>query len=957
MESQPDFSDLPEFCRERVRLQWRDYQNHPDAKNLPPAVIATLPKAWAGSAFIAQSCLREPALLGSLAASAALDHAPDGDEYRRALAAALEGAADESGLMRTLRRFRRRETVRIAWRDLAGWASLDDTLSALSALADVIIDTAVGRLDEELRARYGQPCGPDGEPVRLVVLGMGKLGGGELNFSSDIDLIFSFAHVGQTDGARALDNADYFKRLVQGLIRVLDEPTEDGFVYRVDARLRPFGDSGPLAMSFSGVEDYYQIHGRDWERYALIKARPVAGDLTGGETLLRTLRPFVYRRYLDYNAFDALRSMKRLIEQQVASKGLEDNIKLGAGGIREVEFIAQAFQLIRAGHEPRLQKRSLQPVLSLLGELGLLPPHAVDNLHKAYAFLRRVENRLQEANDQQTHELPRTEQARALLAYTMDFTGWPAFAAALDGHRRRVRQQFEAVFSSPQAEENEDAETRALAALWQLEVPDERACELLAGIGIDDAGPVMDAIHSLRNGALYRGLGEQGRRRLAQLMPLLLKAVGGLEAPGLVFMRVLEVIEAIAGRVTYIALLVENPMALSQLVRLCAASPWITHQLARHPILLDDLLDPRTLNSPPARGELEAALTEQMRKVDPGDREREMDELRRFKQTSTLRVAAAEVSGRMRLMVVSDHLTDIAEAILAEALQMARAQMVERYGRPLIDETREEAPFAIVAYGKLGGIEMSYASDLDLVFLHDGRSDQVTDGARAIEHHLFFVRLAQRVIHLLSTQTAAGSAYEVDLRLRPSGRAGLLVTGVDAFRRYQDENAWTWEHQALVRARPVAGSAELGRRFGEVRDTVLRRQRDPDELRAAVRDMRLKMRENLETHGHGRFDLKQGEGGITDIEFMCQYAVLRWASAHPLLTRYTDNIRILEGLHAAGLIEAEDERLLADAYRTYRARIHALALQEAPSLVAVEEFRELRDGVARLWRAWLEEGR
>lgn len=953
MKNQPDFSVVPELCRERIRLQWQDYVRDAEVSILPPAIIDTLPGVWAASAFVAQSCLRTPALLSDLAGSGELERPRGGGEYART-AGAARAVDDETGLMQALRYMRRREMVRIAWRDLAGWAALDETLDELSALADAMIDTTVTWLEASLRDRFGDPRGPDGEDCRMVVLGMGKLGGGELNFSSDIDLILAYPYVGHTDGRRTLDNASYFKQLAQDLIRVLDQHTEDGFVYRVDTRLRPFGDSGPLAMSFAGLEDYYQLHGRDWERYALIKARPVAGDQAAGDMLLRMLKPFVYRRYLDYNTYEALRGMKRLIEQQVARKGLEHNIKLGPGGIREIEFIAQAFQLIRAGHEPSLQSRALLPVLERLGEADLLPAHAVDNLCSAYGFLRRVENRLQAAADQQTHDLPRSEEARILLAFSMGYADWGAFEADLEEHRRHVREQFESVFSSPQVEDEEDEETRTLSALWQLEVSDARARELLVGIGIEDAGPAVEAIRALRQGALYRGMGDQGRRRLGQLMPLLLKAVSGLDRPGGVLMRVLEVVEAIAGRVTYIALLVENPMALSQLIKLCAASPWITHQVARHPILLDDLLDPRTLNSPPGRDALEADLAEQMTRVDPGDQEREMDELRRFKQTNALRVAAAEVSASLRLMRVSDHLTHLAEVILERALDMAWTQMTERYGRPVIaDRLDAEAQFAVIAYGKLGGIEMSYASDLDLVFLHDGSDHQSTDGARPVDHHVFFVRLAQRVIHLLSTQTAAGSAYEVDLRLRPSGRAGLLVTSLDAFRRYQEQDAWTWEQQALVRARPVAGSVDLGERFGQVRAATLGRERDPDQLRTAVADMREKMRAGLLVRQAGRFDIKQGEGGISDIEFMCQHAVLRWTAEYPALARYTDNIRILEGLRAQRLIDEDHEQLMADAYRAYRSRIHALALQEAPALADDAEFADYRRGVIELWHRWL----
>lgn len=953
MQERLDFTSLPDSARALVERQWRECGAK--AEHWPKPVLASLPRVWACSRFVAQSCLRDPALMQELTAAGVLERDYQQDEMASRLERELGADADEPRLMSVLRRFRTREMVRVAWRDLAGWAALDETLADLSDLADVCVDAAVRWHDAALRARHGSAHEHNDE-TGLAVLGMGKLGGCELNFSSDIDLIFVFAAPGETGGARPLDYADYYRRLARGVIRALDEPTEEGFVFRVDTRLRPFGDSGPLVMHAQAMEDYYQLHGREWERYALIKARPIAGNRALGERLLQQLKPFVYRRYLDFNAFESLRAMKRRIERQVAQKGLENNVKLGPGGIREIEFIVQAFQLVRGGPEPELQGRALLPVLAQLQHQGLLTTRAADELRKAYLFLRHVENRLQEWADQQNHELPADQQAREMLAYGMRFDDWPAFAAALRRARRRVQEHFEAVFAAPHTQEDvDDPVARDAAALWSGELSEERAQAFLADLGTQDPLPALDAICGLRRYA-ERILGETGRRSLDQLMPLLLGAAQKTSTPGVVITRAVHILQAIAGRSTYIALLVENPMALSQLVKLCGASPWITHQLARHPVLLDDLLDPRTLYTPPRRAELERHLAESMARIDAGDLEATMDTLRYFKQANALRVAAADISDAVPLMVVSDHLTELAEVVLAQALRLAWQDMVARYGRPVIATEDRIAGFAIVAYGKLGGIELGYASDLDLVFLHDSPPEQVTDGPRALDHHVFFVRLGQRIIHFLSTQTAAGKLYDVDMRLRPSGQAGLLVTALEAFERYQWRAAWTWEHQALVRARAVAGDAALGARFGEARQRVLSQRREPKVLRQAVIDMRAKMRDNLEKHVPGRFDIKQGRGGVTDIEFIVQYAVLRFAADHPELTSYTDNIRILESLHRCGLISAGTERALADAYRAYRARLHRLALMEAPKLAGEEEFVREREAVAAVWTEFVEQG-
>ena len=915
-------------------------------------LLTALVVVWACSEFVAQNCVRHPAMLADLINSGDLQRIYGKAQYESALRWFCKEAYDDLSLGIKLRQFRRREMVRIAWRDIAGWADLDETLADLSALARACIEVALDRLYEWHSNDFGVPRGRhSGEPQRLVVLGMGKLGAGELNFSSDIDLIFAYPEDGETEGARGRTNQEFFLRLGQRLIGALNQQTGEGYVFRVDMRLRPFGDAGPLVASFNAVESYYQTHGREWERYALIKASVVAGDKEAGQRLLESLRPFVYRRYLDYGSFESLREMKAMISQQVASKGLENNVKLGAGGIREVEFIGQAFQLIRGGRDPALQQRSIRKILAYLGRQGYLPGYAAKALDEAYLYLRRTENRIQEINDQQAHELPADEPNRQRLALAMGYDQWRDFELDLERHREIVHSHFEQVFAAPQREAA--GQDDALEAVW---AGAPGSAGLLAQRGFDHPEAVLDIIARLRDSRRYKSLTRQGRERLDRLMPLLLAASAACDNPDETLRRVVSLIEAIARRSAYLALLVENPMALSQLVKLCSASPWIATYLARYPLLLDELLDPRALYAPLEKAVLERALAREMAQAGD-DEEQQMEALRHFKHAQVLRVAAADVSGIYPLMEVSDHLTEIAEVLVAKAVELAYEHMVARYGRPRCKEgaAGREPGFVVVAYGKMGGIELGYGSDLDLVFLHGGEGEgMTTDGERSIDSAVFFTRLGQRIIHTLTAHMPAGVLYEVDSRLRPSGASGMLVSSIDAFAKYQREEAWTWEHQALVRARPVAGDEALARRFEAIRREVLGRPRDSEALRREVVEMRRKMRQQLDRAGAGEFDLKQSEGGIADIEFMVQYSILRWAHDHPALLDFTDNIRQLETLGREGLLARDDADTLAEAYRAYRATAHRLTLQDAKPIVSDTEFEALRRQVKRIWRDLLE---
>ncbi|MDQ1242455.1 MAG: [glutamine synthetase] adenylyltransferase / [glutamine synthetase]-adenylyl-L-tyrosine, partial [Pseudomonadota bacterium] len=914
----------------------------------------TLPLVWACSDFVADACLRDRELLPWLFAARRLSEPQELADFERDLeSAVVASSTDDAAFMDALRRFRRRHLARIAWRDLAGLADVDTVLRELSLLADVCIRGACRYADTAMAARHGAPQGSDGARLELLVLAMGKLGGGELNFSSDIDLVFAFPEHGETGGARPLEHEEYFARLGRRVAQLLGSVTAEGFVYRVDLRLRPFGDSGPAIVSFDALEDYLQQHGRDWERYAYVKARPVHGAESFDELYRNVLRPFVYRRYLDFSVFESLREMKDLIAREVERRELRDNVKLGPGGIREIEFIVQAFQLIRGGGKPALQTRSLLQALPLLAGHKLLSPEAVVELGESYRFLRRVENRLQQRNDEQTHDLPRDETGRARLALAMGAADWPALAAELERHRRRVSGHFRTLIFGPAEPGADDGLDRALETLLEPEIDDARRLELLQKARIGAADAVLAQLNVLRESAYYRRLDETGRRRLHTLLPSLLQAIAGGDAEAQALGRVLHVIELIGGRTVYLALLNENAVARQRLVELCAHSQFLTDQIAAFPLLLDELLDERLFETTPTRAEFEQDLRARMAGAGADDPERQVDLLREFQRAAVFRVAVPDLTGRLPLMKVSDRLTDIAEMIVAEALSLSWDPVVARHGVPRCGADQaslHDAGLIVVAYGKFGGIELGYGSDLDLVFLHDSAGElQQTTGPRIVDNGVFFLRLVQRLVHVLTVHSNAGRLYEVDTRLRPSGKGGLLVQSIEGFGDYQRSDAWTWEHQALLRARSVAGAPALRERFEALRRDILRFGVRRDTLREDVRAMRERMRAELSRSGPDQFDLKQDAGGITDIEFLAQYWTLLWSERHAELVTYSDNIRQLESLASIDLVSQQTVDVLTGAYRAYRQRMHHLSLEAAETVVPATEFAETRAAVSAIW--------
>lgn len=905
------------------------------------------------SDFLNDSFSRQPALLATLLEDGDADLPERRASADARLRQALAACVSETELQAALRRHRRREMCVIAWRDLAGEASLEESLAHLSALADSCVDGALNWLYAKQCQETGTPVNDRGEPQAMLVLGMGKLGAGELNFSSDIDLIFCYPELGVTQGGpRSIPSDSFFARLGQRLIAALDKPTADGFVFRVDMRLRPYGDSGPLVLCFDALEDYYQDQGREWERYAMIKGRVIAGPPKDAARLDALLKPFVYRRYIDFSVMQSLREMKALISREMRRKGLSDNLKLGPGGIREIEFIAQVFQLIRGGRDPALQTRSLMAVLPLVGARGLIEAEAVNALLAAYRFLRKTEHALQAINDSQTQTLPTEPLQRARLAAALGFTDYESFMAALEPHRERVEEQFRLLIGEVADDEQRLPPHVQLAGVWEGSFDAEAACLHLAKAGYADPEQAWQRLQQLRDGAYERVLGERGRKRLSSLMPPLLAAIGLSPAPDETLNRVIALVHSIARRTAYLELLAENPAARENLLRLLSLSAWAAERLCQYPILLDELLDHRTLYQPSGRAALADELRQSRLRIEPLDEEGQMNVLREFKNAQALRIAAAELAEQLDVERASRHLSVLAEELLRAVLEQAWHSLSLRHGTPPDTELARPG-FVVIAYGKFGGRELGYGSDLDLVFLHGGDAHALTGGDKPVTVSQFYARLGQRIVHGLATRTAAGLLYETDTRLRPSGNSGLLVADIEAFADYQRSEAWTWEHQALVRARPVAGDSVLAERFEAVRREIVSLPRDEQTLTDDVRAMRQRMREHLGNRRGGIFDLKHDAGGIVDIEFLTQWAVLAGAATTPALLDATGTSALLARLSAAGRFAPEEAQQLTEAFQSYRAASHSLALQNRKAELEDERFAEARSAVRAIWEKYL----
>jgi len=878
----------------------------------------------------------------------------------------LDHDLGEDALMQALRRFRHVEMIRLVIGELSGRVPVSQTLQLTTELADACISGATRFAHALQSRRYGEPLDTSGKPQQLVVLAMGKLGGGELNFSSDVDLICAYRAAGQTHdqaggelaarsaenlngensgesiegqvtAKRSIDNEEFFRRVIQTMAKIVGKITEDGFVFRVDLRLRPFGDSGPLVMNFDGLEQYYLTQGREWERYAMIKSRAVCGLPEDRAELESLLKPFVYRRYLDYGAYESLRELKKRIAAQVRQKGMEQNIKLGPGGIREIEFIGQAFQLVRGGRELLLQQRPIMDVLNALETLALMDIDDIDLLRAAYYFLRRTENSLQMMRDQQVHTLPVDESDQERVAYALEFTDWESFERELTGHRDAVQRIFQQLFQSD--DDAVDTDVDPMTALWLSVGENPDLAQALLDHGFENNEQAAQVLSEFVDSVFFRNLTTQALRRVELLMPKILQAVQAYSGSWRAMQGLLLLVRSVAGRSVYLQVLIETPDALRLITRLFSRSSFVAEFICQHPIVIDELLDYRHIESPPDRKQMHSDMQFVLQRVRHEDLDVQMDAIRQFKQANMMRVAAAELEDQLDLMRVSDHLSWIAELTLEAVLELVWAEMVERYGEPQceIDQVTRTPGFAIVGYGKLGGVELGYSSDLDLVFLHESEgSAQVTNGKRSIENQVFFARLAQKIVHFISTLTPAGTLYEVDTRLRPNGRSGMLVSALAGFENYHQHDAWTWEHQALVRARVVVGNARIRRLFATIRAEVLCRQRDTQLLRQEVAQMRARMRSEL-GGTTGTFDLKQDLGGIADIEFMVQYMVLWNASVYQELTLDTDNYRILERIEKLGFVPPETASDLRDAYLDFRRIVHRFALLERSATIPLNQ--------------------
>jgi glutamate-ammonia-ligase adenylyltransferase len=926
-----------------------------------PALAAELRKLWIASDYAASLFLTDPDLAADLVESGDLQR-----EYRnwtshlQGFLARFPDAAEadtQARLRRELRRFRKREWLRLLWRDVTGRSDVMQTCRELSLLADTCINHALNVLSALCREQHGLPLDSAGKEQQLIVLAMGKYGAYELNLSSDIDLIYVFPESGDTTVTAACPQArsttiqQYFCKLGQWLVNALDTLTSDGFVFRVDLRLRPYGNSGALALPIDAIEEYYQTQGRDWERFAMIKVRAVSGEPARVAKLMAILRAFSYRRYLDFATIEALRDLKRQIEQQVRRKGMHDNVKLGNGGIREVEFIVQVLQLIYGGMHRHLQEPSLLAALNGLVLEQCMTADDAAALRTSYLFLRRLEHAAQALEDKQTHLYPQDPLAELRVALALGFATREELRERFASVRAVVAENFaDTIAAESPGGSGADA---GIAALWQGALDPDKALRTLGELGYKQPDAVLLALDTWRKSRVFLALEKNGRERIDRFLPLLLGRLAREQDPDLGFQRVFAFVQAVAQRTAYLVLLLENPLALTQLITLCTASPWVAELLSRYPVLLDELLRP--LSRPPEKPALQDLLRQQLLRVAPDALDEQLASLQSFKQEQMLTVAAAELAGTMPLMKVSDYLTWLAETVVEHVLELAWTQLTARYGLPFNSKgesgTRD---FIVIGYGKLGGIELNYGSDLDLVFMHDGHAElQSTGGSTGtVYSSAFYVQLGQKLLSLLGTHTFTGKLYEIDLRLRPSGASGALVSSEAAFERYQHEAAWTWEHQALVRARVVAGSAALAQQFARIRRDVLGKERDQGKLAQDIVNMRLRMRRDLGSRKPGdTFQLKQDAGGLVDIEFIVQYLVLAHAHDQPALLEWTDNMRLLDTAAVCGVLDAREAATLQDIYIEYRTLLHRLALDKASYRLTATSLAAQRQQVTAIWDA------
>ncbi|WP_297800902.1 bifunctional [glutamate--ammonia ligase]-adenylyl-L-tyrosine phosphorylase/[glutamate--ammonia-ligase] adenylyltransferase [Arenimonas sp. GDDSR-1] len=860
----------------------------------PPEALARLAEV---SDFAVEVLVQQPGLLAGLDEPLQPLHLPEDVESEWPV---------------RIRRWRRAQSLKLIWRDVCGTDTVEQTLAGSTWIAEQALQAGFAAIDARMRRSHGTVRDGEGVEQHMTVLALGKLGGGELNFSSDVDLVYAFSGHGISDGERPIAAEAYFTRLGQRLANLLDEVTAEGFCHRVDLRLRPFGASGRLLLSFNAMEQYFQSAGRDWERYAWLKARPVAGDAATGWRLLDMLRPFVFRRYLDFTAIDGLREMKAKIEAEVQRRDKHDDLKLGPGGIREIEFYVQALQIIYGGRHPELQVKGLLEGLLRLREAGLIAPDAAESLRSAYVFLRRLENRVQMMADAQVHRLPDAPALQQRLARGLAYPDMPALRVDLERHRATVEQLFAGLLGGPAGPAAESASGSDLPSL-----------------GFADAGRHAERLAALFESAAAQALADRSKQRLQRVATALTQACSSARRPDDCLAHAISFLQATLKRSSYIALLDEQPNALRRVVDVFDESPWMAQQLIDYPLLLDELLDSRII----ARGFDAQTLPTQIEARLAGhadDAEAALLALNESRLSLAFKIAYHVLFHGMAATEASRLLTQLAEQMLGHCNRIAAAEIRRQHG------TVPDSAFAVIGYGSLGASGLSFNSDLDLVFLNRVGPVQASDGARSLDASRYFLRQAQKLIALLDLTTSAGSLYEADIRLRPDGAKGLLVSTLDSFAAYQKQRAWIWELQALVRARAVAGDATLCAAFEGLRAQILCSAREHAHLHAEITAMRHRMRTELDRSRDDRFDLKHGSGGLTDIEFFLQAQVLMHAAACPELVAHRDSIALARALADCGRIGADEAAQLAAAVETLQAvslRCH-LALQ--PRVVAAD---------------------
>ena len=934
MTSSPEITSL----LEDDRIQWQAITDYLESREFAADSAEKIEQLAIASRYALAQLQRNPSWIDDLLKLEHLQLAstiiefPEGEKI------------DLDQVKRTLRQYRHRKLVEIIYLDTVLEQPLQATLLQQSDLADQLILSALDVCQRQLSAKHGQPLEASGAPMALNVITMGKLGGRELNFSSDIDLICSYDSDGELSGYGQLTHQEYFSRVVRMLNQLLGETTGDGFVYRVDLRLRPWGDSGPIALSHSALEHYYQLHGREWEQYAMVKARVISGSDTSRKSLAEMLRPFVYRKYLDYRVFEGLATLKAKIDTQAKARGMRVNLKLGQGGIREIEFFVQAFQILRGGRNHRLQCSGIFHGFEALEQFEIVETETLQRLHRAYCFLRLLENRIQMFDDQQTHNLPDNTRQQQRIAATMGFGDWDNVVAQLQQHRQQVGSCFSELF-----QQDENAPPEVIIDDSFPEGSEDQHWDFIDNSGIDGAQDITESLNRFVKSRSWGYMSARARQRFSLLLPALIEALRISQQPAILFARLLRLFASIAGRSVYFELLFQNKALLKRLASLFDRSEWIADEVSQYPMLLENLIqsgDHERFD----KAILLQRLQQQLATI-AGDTELELDTLRLFKREQTLVIASAELAHEIDADQVSHYLCDLAEVVLEAVYQLSTQALQQQYGKPECGAAgeRRAAELAIIGYGKLGGYEMHYQSDLDLIFLHDSSGEQQhTDGVKTIENSVYFARLAQKIISMTSVLTASGKLYEIDSRLRPEGASGLLVSSSAAYLRYQLEKAWTWEHQALVRARLVAGSVTLKPDFERLRKQVLCLPRDDATLRSDIIDMRERMYQSKRPAEGERVDLKQSRGGMVDIEFMVQYWVLAKANSIGSDCLYSDNISLLKALFRRDLITSSQSRLV-EIYQSYHRLLHESVLQNQSAEIDSELIAEQLAHVKNCW--------